>query len=438
MGKNSDTPEDSSKELFVNIGDPHDMTDEESFVVDIQNAVAVKTKNFNTELLEQEEAIEAETSLMVQRTNAIQTNHQVFDLKNVLEGWFDKNELENAVGQVINRKGLNLDVDTISKYGAIPDSVVRQFVNSAATKASGEARLEVAEVLDRATGVTREISNDDGISSELITEKAQKLLKVWKSVKARNRMFTRLFNKTLNRVVKYQTRLREQGQDLATKQVTLENISSSLIARRVLVRSSLYDTCISGITLESILEREQEQLRNLIIQKDSNTDISPQVYTEKIQEQEALIQISTKRLVDLKAFAIKLIGLYSVLGNTKLGMAVINSDVEFTRTNLMATLGMQLGMVVDIIAAIRISKATQDLRIAEAEASEKVGVATAALDEAAKEILTNIDTTLRSVGATVQAALVSIANSHDNMQRVQDMQVRADQKFGKLFSDMAA
>lgn len=436
MNKNNVTdPED----LFKGIETPpslHSAEDGEKAADQTQKAVIIKSEKIKTALDEKQSAIESAIVAINERTQAVQENHKVFELRKVLEGWFTPVEDKNAKDLVLARKATQLNIENAANYGTVPDSVVGQFVNSAATKATGEARFEVARVLDTATGITRKIAEDKSISADEVSKKAQKLLKLWHDAKVLDATFKQLFQKTLNRVVKYQDRLNSVGQDLAKKQVSLESISSSLVARQGLVKQCLYDTCISGMALESILEREKKTLADLEAKKNHDQETPPQVFAQKIQEQEALIEIITKRLVDEKAFAIKLIGLYSVLGNTRFNVAIVKADVVFTRTNLMATLGLQLGLVVDIISTLRISKAARDIREAEGNAAEKVGVASAALNDAGNQALVDISSTIRSLNATISSAVIGIKNTHDNMQRVQEMSAKADEEFGTLFSTM--
>lgn len=429
------------KDLFANIGNPpsklYTAKDGESVAEAAAQSVVVKAESVKTALDEQQEMIDQTKVEIVQRTAAINNNQSLFNLQKVLDGWlFSPEEVKAAAGLILARKNTDLNIDTAASYGVVPDSVVATFVNSAATKATGEARLEVARVLDTATGITRSIADDKNVAAEEVAQKAQKLLKVWRDAEALSVMFNRLFKKTLNRVISYQDRLAVVGQDLAKKQVVLESISSSLVSRQALVRKCLYDTCISGMALESLLEREKQTLANLEAKKNEDQG-APQVLAQKIQEQEALVEIMTKRLVDQKAFAIKLIGLYSVIGNTRFNVAIIKADVVFTRTNLLATLGLQLGLVTDMISTLRISKAARDIREAEAAASEKVGVASEALNQAGNLALTEVETTIRSLKATVQAAVMGIENTHANMQRVEDMTSKADEEFGEMFKQLA-
>jgi hypothetical protein len=143
-------------------------------------------------------------------------------------------------------------------------------------------------------------------------------------------------------------------------------------------------------------------------------------------------------LVDLKAFAVKLVGLYSVLGSVNNSVNIIRSDVEFTRTNLIATLGLQLGLVVDVVSTLRVAKATQDVRAAEARASEAVGVATSALDKASQDALLNVQSTMRSLETTITAAINGIKNTQDNMEKVAVMQRETEGRLSDMFTELGA
>lgn len=437
MGK---TALPSAEDLFDGIDKPGVLktaADGESAAQQVALAAEEKSARIAGALDEQDGEIEQAVALATRRVAAVAQNPRVFDLSKIIKGWFNAVEAAGAQAQVILRARTNLTLESAAGYGTVPENIVNQFVNSAATEATARARMQIAQVLDQATGITRQVSEDDEINAEAVSEKAQKLLEVWKNVVILNITYERLFRKTLNRVTSYQKRLARVGADLAGKQVTLERISSSLVARQSLVKKTLFETCVSGIALGQILEREENVLERLQNESNASEDMPAQAFAQRLQEQEALIQIITKRLVDLKAFAIKLIGLYSVLGNTRMNVAIIKADVVFTRTNLMATLGLQLGLVVDILATLRISEAAKDLREAEADASEQVGVASEALNQAANSALLEVETTIRSLRATIEAAVSGIENTHQNMERVEEMNRRAEDQFSDLFEQLA-
>lgn len=402
----------------------------------ISNDVEQKKQRTNTALIVRGEQTTTEIQLAQQRVQAVAQRPDVFELEQVLGGWFTEGEYNKALAEIAKRRVVELNASTAADYGLPSDATVKAFVSSAATKATGEARLEVARVLDKAAGVTNQIAKDKGVSAEEVEKNARRILKVWNDVRIVDALFKQLFVKTLNRVVNYENRLEAVGRDLASKQSVLEKIESSLQARRVLVYNALYNTCISGLALGEILERETEELQQLEQERNSNPERG-QALGEKIREQQFLVQIITKRLIDLKAYAIKLMGLYVVLGNTWGSVAVIKADVAFTRTNLMATLGLQLGLVVDIITVLRTSEAANNVREAEALASEKVGAATAVLNEKTTETLTNVTTTIRSLRATVEAARAGIQNTNDNMARVAQMTKEAESEFIEMFSQLS-
>ncbi|HOX96626.1 MAG TPA: hypothetical protein PLI45_04590 [Candidatus Woesebacteria bacterium] len=432
------TENGNKEDIFAGIGTPPEKIEssEQSSTVaaQITNDVEIKAQRMKAELDAQQEAMIKQQNLTTKRIGDVVG----FRLQTVLDGWFTPDLIAKASSDIALRKNLRLNVDSAAVYGVVPDNVVAQFIDSAATKATGQARLEVAKTLDVATGITRNISDDRGVSAEEVSKKAQKLLKIWRDTKVLEALFERLFRQTVNRVVDYQTRLQSVSQELAKKQVVLENVSTSMVVRQQMVIKSLYDTCVAGIALETILDRETKYLHELEEKKAQDTETPPQVWAEKIDDQMNLIQIITKRLVDEKAFAIKLIGLNSILRSTRKNIAAIKADVVFSRTNLMASLGIQLGLVVDMISTLRISKAAQDVRRAEAEAANQVGVGSQALNEAGNKSLLEVDTTIKSLHATVNAALMGIQNTKDNMQRVQEMTAKAESEFSNMFSQMSA
>ncbi len=375
-------------------------------------------------------------AIVDQRVSALTTQqHDVFSLEPIVEGWFPK-KADQAPALVAQRASLPITIESAASYGVVSDAIVRQFVESAHTKATGEARLEVAKVLDQATGVADGIAKDKDIQAEKIEKKAQKVLKHIDNAQRLARVFERLFTKVLNRVQNYQSRLQGIGVDLAKKSVMLDSVSASLRARKQLVKDNLYDVCVSGMALEQILQREHQKLLTMEAEKNAASPEGRGPLAEGIKEQQSLVQLSTKRLVDLKAFAVKLVGLYSVLGTVHNSVNVIRSDVEFTRTNLIATLGLQLGLVVDVVSTLRVAKATQDVRAAEARASEAVGVATQALEKASQDALLNVQSTMRSLEVTINAAINGIKNTRENMDKVATMQQETEGRLSDMFVEL--
>ncbi len=428
------------KDLFAEIGMPPDaddiVTHAETKAEFAERAAEEKAELAEKELTAATEKIDSELVLVDQRMNALASqDHQVFSLEPIVEGWFPQKRSQ-APTLVNQRASLPITIESAANYGIVSDAVVRQFVESAHTKATGEARLEVARVLDEATGVADGISKDKDIQAEKIEQKAKKVLKHIENAQRLSRVFERLFTKVLNRVQSYQGRLQGIGVDLAKKSVMLDSVSASLRARKQMVKDNLYDICISGMALEQILEREQQKLLTMEAEKDAAPTESRGPLAEQIKEQQSLVQLTTKRLVDLKAFAVKLVGLYSVLGTVHNSVNVIRSDVEFTRTNLIATLGLQLGLVVDVVSTLRVAQATQDVREAEARASEAVGVATDALQKASEDALLNVESTMRSLQVTINAALKGIKNTRENMEKVSSMQQETEGRLSEIFREI--
>jgi ribosomal protein S17E len=401
------------------------------------SAAATKKGTAVTQALEANEAkISKQLNLAVSRTQALQSDDGGFNLQNIISGWFPE-KVKDAATAVTQRASTKLTIDSAATYGTIPDRIVAMFVKSAETEATGDVKLVIAEVLDQATGVANDISDDKNVQASQIEERAEKMLKKWGEEKAvLDRLFRRLFKKVLNRVVGYQTRLSSVGNDLAKKSVLLDQVAASLRARQQMVKDNLLETCINGLGLEAQIEHEQEVLGEMEFKLSQTVGSARGPLTQQISEQQAFVQIMIKRLVDLKSFAVKEIGLYSIIGTVRNSVAIIRADVEFTRTNLIAALGLQLGLVVDIVSTLRIAKATRDVRLAEAGASEQVGAATDALQAVSNEALLDIQTTMRSLELTIGAAIRGIQNTRENMDKVETMQKETNSHLGQMMTDM--
>lgn len=404
----------------------------------VNNAADQKAEIVSTELAKVESSVAEDLGTVeAEIDNLAKSEGNSFKLDNVIASWFEKAEQKLASSEIAQRKAVKLNIDSAATYGTIPDKIVQMFINSAETKATGMAKLEVAKALDMATNVAGSISKDDNVKAAEIEEKATKVLKDWgNNANAIDFLFKRLFTKTLNRVLDYQTRLGNIGNDLAQKSVLLDRVSASLRARRDMVKKDLLQTCINGLALESIIVDARAELKRLEKQLAANQGADRGPINELVKDQQTYLQILIKRLIDLKGFAVKEIGLYSIIGTIHASVAVIRADVEFTRTNLIAALGLQLGLVCDIVSALRIAKASQDVRKAEAAASEQVGVATDALQTAANSALLDVQTTMRSLEATIAAASRGIKNTRDNMDKVEAMQRDTEARLGQLVADL--
>lgn len=402
-----------------------------------QGAATEKEILVQAELEKHEQEIGDQLDLANARAEALQAAEgDGFDLQDVIDGWFLP-DVKFARTEVAKRSAMNLTLDSAATFGTIPDKVVRMFVDSAETKATGEAKLVVAKVLDQATGVADEISGDGNVQAAQIEARASELIENWSKNKGiLDALFHRLFNKVLNRVINYQTRLGNVGNDLAAKSALLDRVAASLRARQEMVKADLLQTCINGLALEAMIEKALNDLEELEAELKKTEGAARGPLNEIIKEQQAFVQVMIKRLVDLKGFAVKEIGLYSIIGTIRNSVAVIRADVEFTRTNLIAALGLQLGLVVDIVSALRVAKATRDVRRAEAQASEAVGTSAGVLQEAANEALLEVETTMRSLELTIGAAIRGIQNTRENMDRVQTMQRDTNARLGQLMTDM--
>lgn len=428
------------KDLFAGIATPPDaddiVEDAQSKAEFTEKAAVEKAEVAEKEITEANDKISTELALVDQRMNVLVTQpHDVFSLEPIVEGWFPK-KADQFPALVAQKAALPITVDSAANYGVVSDAVVRQFVESAHTRSTGEARLEVAKILDQATGVADGIAKDKDIQAEKIEKKAQKVLQHVENAQKLAKVFERMFTKVFNRVKNYQSRLQGIGVDLAKKSVMLDSVAASIRARKQMVKDNLYDVCVSGMALEQILAREQQKLLTMETEKNAAPVESRGPLAERIKEQQSLVQLTTKRLVDLKAFAVKLVGLYSVLGTVHNSVNVIRSDVEFTRTNLIATLGLQLGLVVDVLSTLRVAKATQDVRAAEARASEAVGVATQALEKASQDALLNVQSTMRSLEVTINAAVTGIQNTRENMEKVAAMQKDTEGRLSDMFVEL--
>lgn len=403
----------------------------------VNSAVDKKAEIVHSEIVKIENSITGDLETVDSEIENLSISEgNSFDLQNVISSWFDKKVQKNATDEIVRRGGAELNIDSAATYGTIPDKIVAMFINSAETKATGMAKLEVAKALDQATGVAGNISKDDDVKAAEIEEKATKILKSWgENATILDLLFKKLFTKTLNRVLSYQTRLGNVGNDLAQKSVLLDRVSASLRARRDMVKADLLQTCINGLALEEIISDARDELARLEKQLARAVGADRGPINELVKDQQTFLQILIRRLIDLKSFAVKEIGLYSIIGTIHASVAVIRADVEFTRTNLLAALGLQLGLVVDIVSALRIAKASQDVRRAEADASESVGVAADALQTASNSALLDVQNTMRSLEATIAAASRGIKNTRDNMDKVQAMQRETESRLGQLVAD---
>lgn len=398
-------------------------------------AASQKAEISQEKLVANEAVVDAQLDDAEQKVEALDQGAD-FDLREILEGWFDKQTIRRADQQVADRSKVRLTVDSAATYGTMSDAVVRQFVNSAATKASGDAKLAVANVLDQATGVARGIASDKDVNAKNIETQAQKILDQWDNMKMIAFLFGNLYTKVLNRVSSHQNRLEKIMENLGEKAVLLDSVSASLMARGELVLNSLFDTCVSGLALENIIESESKILAQMEKEAASVTASARGPRSILLTNQRDLVSILEKRLIDLKGFAVREEAFYGILSTTHNSVAVIREDVEFTRTNLIAMLGIQLGLVCDIVATLRISESAKNVRQADREAAEQVGVATEALGKAVRDTLTNVDDAMAALEVTIAAAIRGNENSKENFALMQALVLKTDAKLAELHTQL--
>lgn len=398
-------------------------------------AAANKAKLTEAELRKNEALIDEQLKLATDRLDALHQGAD-FDLWDIINGRYP-NAVKYAKTELEKRAATQLTIDSVATFGTIPDKIVEMFIKSAETQATGAAKLEVARVLDQATGVADDISEDRNVRAQEIEEKASEMLSKWGEQKeVLDFLFKRLFTKVLNRVSGYQTRLGNVGNDLAKKSVLLDRVAASLRVRQDMVSADLLENCINGLALEAHIEEAQTELARLEANLSQATGAARGIINEQIKEQEGLIQIMIKRLVDLKGYAVKEVSLFSFLGTIRVSVAIIRADVEFTRTNLIAALGLMLGMIVDIVSALRIAKSSADVRRAENAATQAVGSATNTLQDVANAALTEIQMTMSSLEITTAATIRGIKSTHENMEKVLTMQRESNVRFGQMMTEM--
>ena len=223
-----------------------------------QKAIVVANK-----LAETSQQVETHLAIADAQTSALTTGQADFNLMDIITGWFDVKQVANARQLIAAKASFRLSIDAAAVFGTIPDAIVRQFVNSAYTKATGDAKLAVARVLDEATGAANGIKTDGDVNAQHIEAEAQKIIRQWKNLKIAAALFENLHTKVLNRVESHQRRLEDIMQDLAKNTVLLDGVSASLMARMDMVMTNLFDTCVNGLILKNIIATEQQELQRL-------------------------------------------------------------------------------------------------------------------------------------------------------------------------------
>lgn len=412
---------------------------------EIKSKFAIEAASSNSvdtalQLASSEVEIDDVISTTSQNVAQLEDRSGTLDLMEILSGYaevFEPKALAEAKATIPTKSKMILNSGSAATFGTVPDTIVKIAVDSTFSQTSGEARMEVAEVLDTATGVAEKIRGDGTIQAESIKKEAERIYSHWQNAKMVAVLFDGLYNKVLNRVVKHQRRLLDVFEDLGSKMTLLDGIAASLLARQQLVINDLMNTCVNGVALDAIIETAQEELEKLEARRDEATSPALRSALEgQVTRQESLVQILIRRSIDLKSFAVKELGLITVIGKIYDAVSVVRADVEFTRTNLIFTLGLTLGLIVDEVATIRIGESARKVREAEADATEKLGMASDELNALSTKVLTDIDVTMRSVEATIGAAIRAVNNTHDNMDKMLEIQQSSGTRLNQMLSSM--
>ncbi len=394
------------------------------------------TEKLNANEIEINDALDSTDQTLSQ----LEDGSGTLDLMEILEGYesvFDKKALKAAVATIPGKSAMVLTSGSAATYGTVPDAIVKMAVDSTFSKSSGKARMEVAEVLDTATGVADKIRGDGTIQAENIKKQAENIYAHWTNAKMVAVLFAGLYDKVLNRVVSHQGRLLNVYEDLGAKMTLLDGIAASLLARQQMVINDLMNTCVNGVALDAIIATAQKELLKLQGQRDeAKTPALKSALEGSVTRQESLVQILIRRSIDLKSFAIKELGLITIIGKIYDSVNVVRADVEFTRTNLIFTLGLTLGLIVDVVATIRIGESARKVRVAEAEATDKLGMASDALNDLATKILTDIEITMQSVESTIGAAIRAVNNTHENMGKMLEIQQSSGTRLNVMLSSL--
>lgn len=405
------------------------LTQAKQLAKDVEQAKVITDQK----LSEREQSIEETLTIAEQQLEALKQGAD-FDLWKIIKGRYPK-QVAYAQKEVAARSATMPSLNSIASFGTA-STPVKQFIDSSQTKVEGEARLEIADVLDDLYGVSTAIANDKSVQGSEIKVKAEQVLTAYQNKKRfLSIYFKLLFGKTLNRVVDYRKRLWNNAEDLGAKSVQVDRIDASLLARQSLLRNDLLETCINGLALEKLLiEAQQEVVRldkELNKEKDSAARTS---LNSLLKAQRGLVQIMTKRLFNLKSSALEEINMDSLTDDTRIGFAVIKEDVDYSRTKVIAILGFMLGLVVEIVTGLRYAQSAKDVRTAKNNAVKKLAGSTEALQQVTNEILTDVDTSLEALDIMTQATVQGIQNNRENMARVVAMHQKTTARFNELLA----
>lgn len=387
-------------------------------------------------------SVEVEGELVSTEENValIQSGDGYLDLQDILDAYshlFEAKKVADAPNQIASKSRLKLTSASAATFGTVPDVIVRMAVDSTFSKASGDARMKVARVLDEATGVAGRIKNDRSLKSGEIKERAEKIYANFENAKVVASLFEILYGMIQNRVGHHKNDLLRVYEDLGEKSVLLIELLASLQARQQMVINDLYNTCINGIALDAIIESAKADLELYREElKLAKTAAARGALNNKVSSQESLVSILIRRSVDLKAFAVTETGLITIIQKIYDAVSVVHEDVEFTRTNLIFTLGLTLGLIVDVVATIRIGQSTQNVRQAAANATTELGMASEAINELANKVLTDVDLTMSSVETTINAAIRAVTSTHEGLNKMLEIQKTSGKRLNTLLSTL--
>ncbi len=373
-------------------------------------------------------ALSTELNNKVEMLNALEEKSELFNLQDIIDGWFEPQLQTEALAKVEQQAKMELTRESASTYGVINSSVVHAMISE--SDVSTKSYPQIYSVLDTLTSTTMDVASDDLIQGA--STKANEIVSTINSIKRLDRVFENFTNKVSNRVQKYQKRLQTSERNLAKQREELKTAIVSLVAQRDDVLDNLYDTCIYGMALEKMAKREMQTLTELQVQHDALPVEKRFQISAQLQEQQDIVKLSTKRLIDLKAFALKSMGLYNLFNASISAAHVIQSELIFAQTNVMYSLATQLHFLNNNLYTLRVAKSTQNLRNAELEASRQLANTTDMVQTVAENILTDLSTTLESVSITIEAAIATLTAGKENVNKVVAMQKESEHKMVEM------
>lgn len=355
-----------------------------------------------------------------------------FDLAIILKGWYEPDVVEQALQQVLAQSTIVLTLSSAPKYGTMDDNTVREFINSKATKLAGDAKNRVARTLDKATGAARDIATDKTINVQNIEKEINKIKHTWENAKIMAAFFEQLHRKILNRVQSHQTVLFSVMEDLGGDSVLLDQVMAMIETRKQLILNSLYDTCVFGLSLKNMIATEKLKLADMERTMRGLSEEERGAWVNKVSAQKDLISIMTRRQIDLKILAVRQQAFFGVLSKTQGSVSAVQGDVEFSRTDLIAMLGITLNTIADIVSTVRASDAAEGVRKADADAQGNLNMNMSVLNEVTTRTLTNLSTAWDALLMAVDTQISAKQNSDKNFQLMLELVNDADAKLNTL------